>query len=86
MLKNFRMEPKYIYLKNIHLDNNNKFDIELTKGNAVEKTRFLKRNNYLLTGLNISPKIEDDLTKCPDYKKIKKLSNKINEIKKKKIL
>lgn len=58
--KNFGIEPKFIYSKTIDLDN--KFDIELTKENTVEKIE-LKKNNFLLTGLKINPKIEDDLSK-----------------------
>ena len=37
MLKRLNMEPKYIYFKTIDLDNNNKFGIELTRENSVEK-------------------------------------------------
>ena len=36
----------------------------------------------MLTGLKINPKIEDDLTKWPEYDRIKKLSDLINETKK----
>ena len=80
------MEPKYIFFKTIDLNNDNKFDIELRKENPVEKIKFLKRNNYLLTGLKINLKIEDKLTRWSDYKGIKKLSDQINEILKKSVL
>ena len=79
-------EPKYIFFKTIDLNNDNKFDIKLRKENPVEKIKFLKRNNYLLTGLKINLKIEDKLTRWPDYKGIKKLPDQINEILKKSIL
>ena len=53
------MDSKHIYFKTIDLDNDNEFDIELTKEeNTVEKIKFLKRNSYSLTGLKIDPKIE----------------------------
>lgn len=37
----------------------------------------------MLTGLKINPKIEDDLTKLPEYNRIKRLSDLINKTKKK---
>ena len=37
----------------------------------------------MLTVLKINPKIEDDLTKLPEYNRIKRLSDLINKTKKK---
>ena len=51
--KNFGIEPKFIYSKTIDLDN--KFDIELTKEDTVEKIE-LKKKQFLVDRIKDQPK------------------------------
>ena len=51
--KNFGIEPKFIYSKTIDLDN--KFDIELTKEDTVEKIG-LKKKQFLVDRIKDQPK------------------------------
>ena len=53
----------------------------ISEKNSVEKEKFIGGERYLLSSLNL--KLErEDITKWPDYDKIKVLSNLINRTKK----
>ena len=45
--------------------------LNLVENNFIENVKFKKNNKYLLTGLKSNQKIEDDLTKWPEYNRIK---------------
>lgn len=56
-----------------NLDDKSKSKIELTKDNEAEEEILSKNQNYLWKNLKFSPKIEEDITKWNDYKRIKNL-------------
>lgn len=58
-----------------NLDDKSKSKIELTKDNEAEEEILSKNQNYLWKNLKFSPKIEEDITKWNDYKRIKNLSD-----------
>ena len=58
-----------------NLDDKSKSKIELTKDNEAEEEILSKNQNYLWKNLKFSPKIEKDITKWNDYKRIKNLSD-----------
>lgn len=58
-----------------NLDDKSKSKIELTKDNEDEEEILSKNQNYLWKNLKFSPKIEEDITKWNDYKRIKNLSD-----------
>lgn len=69
------MEPWYICLKFANLDDKSKSKIELTKDSKVEEEIISKNQNYFWKNLKFSPKIEEDITKWNNYKRIKNLSD-----------
>lgn len=58
-----------------NLDDKSKSKIELTKDNEAEEEILSKNQNYLWKNLKFSPKIEEDITKWNDYKRIKNPSD-----------
>ena len=58
-----------------NLDDKSKSKIELTKDNEADEEILSKNQNYLWKNLKFSPKIEEDITKWNDYKRIKNLSD-----------
>ena len=78
------MTPTFAYFKELPLDDENKFTLNLMENNNIGNATFLKNKKYLPVGLKINLKIEDDLTKWPECKRIKNFSDLIiNETKKK---
>ena len=77
------MTPTFVYFKELPLDDENKFMLNLMENNSNENVKVLRNNKYWLTGLKINQKIEDDLKKWPEYYRIKELSGLITETKKK---
>ena len=58
-----------------NLDDKSKSKIKLTKDNEADEEILSKNQNYLWKNLKFSPKIEEDITKWNDYKRIKNLSD-----------
>ena len=73
---------EFIYQKESNLDKENNFTIEISEKNNVEKEKFIGRDEYLLSSLDLKLK-DEDITKWTDYRKIEALSNLINATKKK---
>ena len=57
------MEPRYTYFKEIHLDTEKRFIIDLTKNNSIKKIKFSPRRNYFVTNLKVNAKIKTDVKK-----------------------
>ena len=51
------MEPCYIFIKNSDLDDENKFLVELTSHNEVEKVKLSRSNKYFILNLKIDAKL-----------------------------
>ena len=48
------MEPKYIFHKELEVDDENNFKIDLTENNTIENVTFKKDNKYPLTEMKIN--------------------------------
>ena len=70
-----------IYYKEINLDDEENFTMDITKDNAVDKKKFLAGEEYLLSVFSIKPVRNNDVTKWNDFAKIEALSEKINNAK-----
>ena len=64
------MELRYIHFKEIDLDTENRFTVDLTENNSIKNIKFSSRENYFITSLKVKTKIKTDITKCNDYHKI----------------
>ena len=70
-----------IYYREINLDNEGNFTMDITKDNAVDKKKFLPDEEYLISGILIKPVRNNGKTKWDDFAKIESLSEKINNAK-----
>ena len=68
------MELRHILFKGIDLDNENKFMVNLTEINSIEKIKFSLRRSNFVTNLEENAKIETNIMKWNDYHKIHQLS------------
>ena len=73
---------EFIYQKESNLDKENDFTIEISDKNNVEKEKFIGRDEYVSSSLNLKLKYEN-IAKWTDYKEIETLSNLINATKEK---
>ena len=73
---------EFIYQKELNLDEENNFTIEISEMNNVEKEKFIGGNEYLISSLDLKLK-DEDITKWPNYHK-NEVSKLIRETKKKK--
>ena len=74
---------EFFYKKEVELNEKNNFTIDILKDNNVNGQRFNAGEEYLMSGLELLP-TEVDLTKWEVFKKIKAISDRINETKEKK--
>ena len=77
------MSLVFIYQKDANLGDETSFTIAISEKKSVEE-KIISDKLYLLSSLNFRLKSKD-ITKQPDYEKIKALSDMINATKKKKI-
>ena len=68
------MELRHILFKGIDLDNENKFMVNLTEINSIEKIKFSLRRSNFVTNLEENAKIETNIMKWNYYDKIHRLS------------
>ena len=77
------MEPAYIYYKKLVADKENIFAANIAEKNEVENVKFSKFYKYGVTGMTIIPDIKDSsILKVTNEKKLKALSEKMQEIQK----
>ena len=74
---------EFFYKKEVDLDEENNFAVDISKDNNVGGQRFNAGEEYLISGLELLP-TEVDLTRWEDFKEIKAISDRINEAKEKK--
>ena len=67
------MEARYIFFKQLNLDEENKFEIDLNRDNIFGSLKFSPRREYSVTNLKINANIETDVMKWNNYKKIPEL-------------
>ena len=77
------MEPVFMYWSKIKFkgnDNFKEFKVNFSDGDNLNGVIFKKEKNYFITSLSANVEIDKDLKGLKDYKKIKELSRKSNEI------
>ena len=77
------MEPVFMYQSKIKFkgnDNFKEFKVNFSDGDNLNGVIFKKEKNYFITSLLANVEIDKDLKGLKDYKKIKELSRKSNEI------
>ena len=77
------MEPAFMYWSKIKFkgnDNFKEFTVNFSDGDNLNGVIFKKEKNYFITSLSANVEIDKDLKGLKDYKKIKELSRKSNEI------
>ena len=72
---------EFILQKEVNLDNESNFTVNIFEKNNVEKEKFIDGDEYLLLNLELKLKA-DDITKFKDYNRIKALSGLIKKTKK----
>ena len=80
------MEPVFMYWNKVKFegaDNYKIFNVNFNDGDNLNGVLFKKEKNYFITSLSVNIKIEKDLKKLSDYKKIEEISKKLNEVIKK---
>ena len=77
------MEAVFMYWNKVKFegaDNYKIFNVNFNDGDNLNGTLFKKDKNYFITSLSVNIKIEKDLKKLSDYKKIEEISKKLNEV------
>ena len=77
------MEPIFIYCDKITFDNSSSnsktFTVSFSDGDALDGVLFKKTNDYYITSMICSIKIEKDFKELKDYDNIKKISDIAND-------
>ena len=75
------MDPSYIYLKKIDIDQDKSFTADFSKENEIEEVLFNKENEYGVTGLTINSILPDEkIIKIENVKEQKRISDEIQEL------
>ena len=77
------MEPVFMYWNKVKFegdDNYKLFNVNFNDGDNLTGVLFKKEKKYFITSLSLNIEIEKDLKKLSDYKKIKEISEKLNEV------
>ena len=75
------MEPAYIFYRELPTDEENIFSLNISGKNEVENVKFSKSLEYGITGMTVKPDIGNSgLVKVKDERKLKLLSEKIQEL------
>ena len=76
-----KMDPSYIYFKEIDIHQDNSFTADFSKENEIEEVSFNKENEYRVTGLTINSILPDEkIIKIENVKEQKRISNEIQEL------
>ena len=60
MLLEHKMDPSYIYYKDINIGQEKAFTADFSKENEIEEALFNKENEYGITGLTINSTLPDE--------------------------
>ena len=69
------MEPTFIYYKNLKFDGKKKFSINFGDEYSLEGVVFNKNRDYYITNMAWYVDLTSDITKLPNYVKIKQISD-----------
>ena len=78
------MEPIHIFYKELSADKNNIFIANLVEKNEVDKVKFKKTREYVVTGLSINEDLDSKVIALTDTDKLETISNLIQKLAKKK--
>ena len=78
------MEPVHTFYKELPVDENNIFTVDITEKNEVENVKFKKSQEYAVIGLFIKQVIGSELITVTDIDKLNFLSNNIRNLLKEK--
>ena len=78
------MEPVHLFYKELSVDENNIFVVNLTKTNEVEDIKLKKSREYPVTGLSINQDIGTDFMTVGETDRQEVLSKSIRKLVKKK--
>ena len=74
------MEPIHIFYKELPVDENNIFIVDITEKNEEENVRFKKSLEYAVTGLSINQDTDSSLVTVTDINRQNFLSNTIQNL------
>ena len=74
------MELVFIYYNNLSFDKNKRFTLEFSDGDLLESVIFKKNKNYYITSMSCYVDLTVDVTKLPQFDKIKEISDLANAI------
>ena len=70
-----KMNPAYIYFKELDIDKDNNFTLNFSKDNQIGNVIFDKEYEYVITGLKINVKLpEGQVIKIEDNEKLNQKS------------
>ena len=73
-----KIDPSYIYFKEIKIDQDNTFTANFSEENEIENVKFNKENEYGITGLTINADLPDKkILKIENEKEQKRISEEI---------
>ena len=72
------MKPIHIFYKELEIDENNVFTVNISQENEVENVLFKKNKEYAITGMTIKPDIVDSgIVKVTDKKELESVSKRM---------
>ena len=74
------MEPVFIYYNNLSFDQNKMFMLEFSDGDLLEGVIFKKNKDHYITSMSCYVHLTADVTKLPQFDKIKEISDLANAI------
>ena len=81
MFLEHKMDPSYIYFKEINIDQDKSFTADFSKENEIEEDLLNKENEYGITGLTINSILPDKKNlKIENVKEQERISNEIQEL------
>ena len=81
MFLEHKMDPSYIYFKEINIDQDKSFTADFSQENEIEEDLLNKENEYGITGLTINSILPDKKNlKIENVKEQERISNEIQEL------
>ena len=74
------MEPVFIYYNNLSFDQNKRFTLEFSDSDLLEGVIFKKNKDYYINSMSCYIDLTVDVTKLPQFNKIKEISDIANAI------
>ena len=75
-----KMEPIFIYYSNLNFDQDKNFTLEFSHNDKLDGVIFKKYKDYYITSMSCYVDLTVDVTKLPQFDKIKEISDLANAI------